>query len=272
MASLQIETPPMCEPVALNDVKKFLRIPASDLNDDELISGFIQSAREYCETFTRRSFINKGYIQCLDSFPYYTDTLMSQMAYPPSYYSLPRYSTTLWNYSQMIKLFYSKLAAGATIKYVSSSDSSWHTLTGATDVADGSKDFLCDLESEPPRLFPKAGQNWPSVLYVPNAVQIHYVSGYNDDAAIKTAMEQYQYASGSTPGKACITAHEQDLRRADVPQVIKMAIMQLVVHFYQNRDPVIAGAGSGGKFVALPWHVESLLQSERCIDFAPTRG
>src|SRR5260370_37534039 len=117
MAGLIIETQPKVEPVALDDLKNFLRVDISD--DDAMIEGMGIAARELCESFTRRSFVQKGYKQVLDSFPYFVDTVMSQLAYPPSYYSLPRYSTTLWNYSQMIKLFRPPLVSVNRITFVS---------------------------------------------------------------------------------------------------------------------------------------------------------
>src|ERR1700685_3399184 len=101
MPTLQIETPPVCTPVSLEDAKNYLRVEFDD--DDDLITGLIEAATEACETYTARSFVSKGYIQTLDSFPYFADTQLSQNAMPPSYYSLPLYSTTLWNYSQQIK-------------------------------------------------------------------------------------------------------------------------------------------------------------------------
>ena len=103
MASLTIEKQPTYEPVTVAEAMSFAR--ETDTNNIPLFTILIKAAREACEAFTGRSFCFKGYRQGLDSFPYYVDTVMSQMAYPPSYYSLPRYSTTLWNYSQMIKLF-----------------------------------------------------------------------------------------------------------------------------------------------------------------------
>src|SRR5574337_601095 len=126
MASLTVETPPAAEPVTLAQAKSFLRVEIN--TDDDLITSLIVAAREACETFTDRSFCIKGYRQSLDSFPYFTDTMLSQMAYPPSYYSLPRYSTTLWNYSQMIKLFRPPLVAVDRITYVSSKDRQYHDL------------------------------------------------------------------------------------------------------------------------------------------------
>src|SRR5258707_665023 len=103
MAGLTVVRQPKCEPIGLEETKTFLRVD-SDAEDDQ-IKGMIIAAREVCEKFCRRSFVQKGYKMTLDSFPYFVDTVMSQMAFPPSYYSLPRYSTTLWNYSQMIKVF-----------------------------------------------------------------------------------------------------------------------------------------------------------------------
>src|SRR5713226_3401115 len=132
MATLQVETPPAAEPISLTDAKNFLRVEITD--DDTLIGYLITAAREAVEAFTGRSLVNKGYLQCLDSFPYYTDTVISQMAYPPSYYALPRYSTTLWNYSQMIKLLISPLVNVSRITYLASSDQQFHDLVPAPNL------------------------------------------------------------------------------------------------------------------------------------------
>src|SRR5579863_5306329 len=93
------------EPVTLAEMKNFLKIPPSVLTDDALILGLISGAREQAEIFCNYAIAQRTWVAALDSFPYYVDTIMSQQAYPPNYYSNPRYSTTLWNYSQTIKLF-----------------------------------------------------------------------------------------------------------------------------------------------------------------------
>lgn len=268
MAALKVKVQPFCEPVSLQMVKDHLRVTLCD--DDALISAYISAARISCEIFTRRRFINTTLAQFLDSFPYYTDTVMSQAAYPPSYYSLPRYSTTLWNYSQMIKLFYSPLAPNSpvTIRYIDSEDSAWHTLTGTSDVANLSPtgDFLVDVASEPPRLFPQAGQYWPSVLYVPNAVEIDHVVGYNDDAAIAAAVETFS-AGSPVPSGADIAAYQSTLRQADIPKTIQIAIMLMVGGWYENRESI-----SPDKSYELPLGLQHLLWNERVEDLQPTRG
>src|SRR2546425_9401003 len=104
MAGLSVEFPASVDPVSVTEMKNYLRM--DDIaEDDSLIASLISAATAACEAFTRRSFIKKGFLQTLDAFPYFTDSMLSQQAYSPGYNSLPRYSTQLWNYSQMIKLF-----------------------------------------------------------------------------------------------------------------------------------------------------------------------
>lgn len=311
MAGLAIETPPLVEPVSLSDMKNWLRVPYSD--DDTLISDLITAARELCEIFTSRAIVNTGFIQTLDSFPYFVDTVMSQMAYPPSYYSLPRFSTTLWNYSQMIKLFRSPLQSVSRIVYLSSTDQQQHSLLPATppwypgqvhvqgdQVMDGngnlqtaqnagtsgdnpptwntaingttndngitwlnggpaprnelsaggfaSTTFFVDTVSEPPRIFPgPAGSFWPPVLYVPNAVQIHFTSGYGAPTA--TGSPAYYVPP------------------ANIPSRFITAIQQLVAGWYENRESITPLS-----LKAMPQHLQALLWSLRVYDMQPTRG
>jgi hypothetical protein len=272
MAYIVEEIAPLAEPLLLPDVKNFLKVDVP--NDDAFIQELIQSAREEVERDTGRSLVNKGYNQVLDAFPYFVDTVMSQMAYPPSYYSLPRYSTTLWNYSQMIKLLRSPLQQVTKITYADSVTGNFDNLYPAlqpwiplheytvqdqiedsngnlqvvTAVTEGDEDqtsmsgptvpawsaivngtttdgmltwtcmgpppdtgdFVYDAVSCPPRIFPLPGQSWPPVLYVPNAVQIHFVAGYGND------------------GKA-------------TPATLRRVMRMLIADGYYNREPIVAG-------------------------------
>lgn len=271
MAGIQIEVQPFCEPVSLAEMKNWLRVSSSD--DDDDISDLITAAREYCEMFTRRSFINKGYVQVLDAFPYFADAAYSTLAYPPHWYSLARYSTTAWNYSQQIKLFFSRVAPdggspitpSVTIDYIDA-HAAPQTLTGTTDPTNTTADFWADVVSEPARLFPPAGKYWPPAYYHGNAVRIHFVAGYNDDGAIAAA--RATYAAGSPiPSKAACDAYEASLRRADVPRAIRLAIRHLVAHWYDNRPAVMADA-----LKEAPLGVKALLYAYKIMDVAPTRG
>jgi Phage gp6-like head-tail connector protein len=297
MAYLIEAVAPIQEPLLLPAVKLFLRVNTP--NDDDYITDLIQSAREEVEGFTGRSIVNKGYIQALDSFPYFVDTVMSQMAYPPSYYSLPRYSTTLWNYSQMIKLLRSPLQNVTRITYsdsvtqeidtlypslfnwqalteyfigdqIEDSNGNVQTMIASTEGDDGgtgmsgavqptwnvatggsttdsmltwqnsgppsdSGDFVYDSISVPPRIFPNPGQTWPPVLYVPNAVQIHFTAGYGNDG------------NGA-------------------PAALRQAMRLIIWDAYYNRDINVQGSISANPAL------QRLLWRWRVPDISPTRG
>jgi uncharacterized phiE125 gp8 family phage protein len=228
MPGLQIEVQPTSEPVSLTDMKNYLRVTVS--NDDTLISSMISGARELVEAFTGRSYVPKGFIQVLDAFPYFADTVLSQNSMPPSYYALPRYSTTLWNYSQMIKLLVSPLIAITDFDYID--------VNGDLQTLNADQ-YIVDSINEPARIFPATGTYWPPVLYVPNAVQIHFTAGMNPNQSIDGV----------------------------IPFSVGIAIRQLVANWYENRE-----AAAQGSYTELPNHIKSILWANRVLDLAPTRG
>ena len=268
MAYVLVTSQPVCEPVTLAQVKDYCAIPQSITDFDNMLPGLAIAARELCEEYTTRKFINTGLVQTHDFFPYWVDSMFSTIAYPPSaYLALPRYSTTTWNYSQLIKLIYSKLYVVDEIKYVASDGSGWKSLIGSDDPANTTADFIVDPITEPGRIFPRPGTYWPSCLYVQNSVEIYHTVGYNNDAAIQEALAAMTPPIEPATSTADCTPQEAGLRQADVPQRIKTAILALTAHLFDNREPV-----SDLTKVELPWHVQALLNSELVIDFGPTRG
>src|SRR4051812_38626199 len=141
---------PEVEPVPVSQARTFLRLPKSFTSEDVLLTGFIQAAREEGELLTGRALAQRPFTQVLDSHPYYTDPVGSRQAYPPSYYSLPRYATTLWNYSQMIKLGFSPAISVERMRSVNPD--------GTIRVMLQDTDFILDRISEPARIFPLPGQ------------------------------------------------------------------------------------------------------------------
>jgi len=243
MAGLYVSQEPSVEPVTLAQAKNFLRVSITD--DDDLIGFLITAARESCESFCSRSFAVKNYTQTLDSFPYYTDTVLSQMAYPPSYYSLPMYSTTLWNYSQMIKLF---MPPAIEVQGIDYTDPNGVNKTLLQDT-----DFLLDNVNEPSRIFPMVGQMWPPCLYCPNAVRIRFTAGFGDttDSDPAPVDGELPQGAGSQP----------------MPGRVKVAMLQLLNNWYENRE-----AATPGSMNEIPNHVRMLLWSLRVMDFQPTRS
>ena len=227
---------PSVEPVSLAEMKEHLRLVGTSL--DATVGLLIHAAREVAEGWMGRSFVKKGYIQTLDAFPAYTQAAQSQAAYPPSYYSLPRYGTAWLNYSQMIKLFYGPLVSVESIRYLGT-DGAWHTLTG-TDISvyntGLSTGFVFDSVSLPPRIFPVPGSYWPAALYAPNSVEIHYTSGYSDDAS-------------------------------EVPGADKMLIRLLAAAWFEHPE-----SERSSNVNDAPMGVQSIVWAGRVVNEAPTRG
>lgn len=303
MSGLIIERPPLVEPVSLTQAKNFLRLEADFTMDDDLISTLIVAGRELTETFTGLSLVQKGYLQVLDSFPYFTDTVSSQMAYPPSYYSLPRYSTTLWNYSQMIKMYYPPLVSVDRITFLSSTDSQWHDMiqappqwypgttysaSPASSVTDGNGNVQVCIQSGVAQHLPPI---WSKVIGVATAELSSTVVWQNTGpvSTLQGANEfgLYMVDTVTRPGRMfpgppggtwppvlyapnAVQIHFTAGFSADaslVPGVCQTAILQLVANWYENRE-----AAMPGTYSELPNHVKALLWSRRVMDFQPTRG
>jgi len=239
---------PAAEPVSLADAKSFLRIGTSE--DDSLIAGLVQAAREYGEALTGRALAKRTFCMVLDSFPYFTDTIQSQLAYPPSFYSLPRYSTTLWNYSQMIKLPYAPVESVQNMKYVDS--------TGAIQTLQQDIDFVLDRITEPARIFPQAGQYWPPSLYVANSLEINFTAGYDPSPS---ATDTHNVAANPPQQQA------SSLVVTGIPQMYRSAILMLVAHWYDHR-----WAASPDALKDIPHGIGVLFGCNAIYDFAPSRG
>lgn len=80
---------------------------------------------------------------------------------------------------------------------------------------------------EPGRILLKTGQTWPATAAEPDAVRIEFTCGYGDPD--------------------------------DVPAAIKHALLLLVGHMYENREPVAFGAVP----VEMPGAVTALLANKR---------
>ena len=236
---------PAAEPVTLAMVQSFLYLPPGNTSQDTFLTLAIQAAREEGEKLTWRSLAQRQFIQVLDSMPYYTDTIQSQLAYPPNYYSLPRYSTTLWNYSQMIKLGYSPCISVQYMQYIDQNGSAQQLMQ---DV-----DFVLDRVSEPSRIFPLPGSYWPPNLYVANSCEIVYTAGYDPNQA---AIDTHTIAASppfQQPSSTLVTG---------VPAKVLLASLNLISYWFNNR----------GALGTVPDSLAMAFLSEAVIDFAPTRG
>jgi len=232
--------------VSIDQARKFLRLPDAFFSEDDMLGGFITAAREKGEILTGRALAQRRFTQVLDSHPYYTDTIQSQQAYPPSYYSLPRYSTTLWNYSQQIKLGYSPVVSVQQMRSINPDGSA---LVMQQDV-----DFILDRISEPARIFPLPGQYWPADFYVANSLQIDFTAGYDPNpSTVDVHSPAISSPPGQQPGSTLVTG---------VPQLIILGIFNLVAYWFNNR----------GQAGSVPGDIERIFLGQAIVDWAPTRG
>lgn len=239
---------PAQEPVSLAQAKIFLGLPSAVTTWDSMISGFIQGAREEGERISSRVLAQRQYDQVLDSFPFFTDTIQSQLAFPPSYYSQPRYSTTLWNYSQMIKL---EVSPGISIDNFVYVDPNGNAQT----LAEWDQ-FIFDPVTEPARIFPFPNQYWPPCQYTQNAVKITFTAGYDPNpTATRTLVPP-------SPPPNPLDQQPQYQIVTGIPQKFVAGILNLVAYWFNNRG----NAGEVPDFIARGF------MNNGVIDFSPTRG
>jgi uncharacterized phiE125 gp8 family phage protein len=65
--ALRLITAPTVEPVSRTEAKTHLRVDSTD--EDTLIDGLIQTAREYCEDYQNRAYLEQTHELVLDSWP-----------------------------------------------------------------------------------------------------------------------------------------------------------------------------------------------------------
>lgn len=172
---LVLKTAPASEPVSLTDLKAHLRIDGS--TEDDLLSIYLSSARQWAEEYTRRAFITQTWTLWLDSFP-------SQMA--DDWWDGVREShiNTLNEGSREILIPRPRLQSVTHLKTYDD-EATATTFTG----------YIVDTASETGRIVLKNGESWPVALRAGNAIEIEFVCGYGASAshvpaAIRTAILQ----------------------------------------------------------------------------------
>lgn len=131
--------PPASEPVTLGEAKSHVRVDTAD--DDALINGLIRAAREYCEDFQGRSYLEQTWQLWLDAWPEGNEIILPR---PP-------------------------LKSVTHVKYYGA-DGTEYTLPAT--------DYIVDTVSEPGRIVLGYGKTWPSItLRLANAIVVEYVAG-----------------------------------------------------------------------------------------------
>jgi uncharacterized phiE125 gp8 family phage protein len=148
----KIITSPVAEPITLEALRTQLgSMDADSTERDSVLVGNIKAARIWAEWFTQRAIITQGWGYYADSFPGlkcgqpFTDAIDLKL----------------------------DLQSVTSIQYVDKD--------GLLTTLDPSK-YQVDVISS--RVLPGYGLSWPETRRVPNAVQISYISGYQDADAV----------------------------------------------------------------------------------------
>ena len=100
----------------------------------------------------------------------------------------------------------------------------------ATETIFGSENYFADLVSDPGRIVRNGGATWPAPGRQINGIKITFTAGYGDAAG-------------------------------DVPEPLRQALLLLVAHWYERREPVILGETA----IQVPETVQSLLLPYRRV-------
>jgi len=198
MALLQTVAP-TSEPVTLAETKQHLNIDHAD--DDNLLQGFIVAARHQAENYMKRQIMPATFKYIFRDFR---------------------------NSTQIVELMRSPLStvsSNVSIEYRDSNNSTQTIAATAYDV---------DFERVPGRIYPSYNNTWPSDILSdhPKSVQVTYVSGYTDRAAVPQLIKNwimqrvgvmYEYREELTPDSFTNIGHDYTMGLLDPFRVVRFA-------------------------------------------------
>lgn len=254
---------PTQEPVELTWMKNFLRLD-SGYQDDALISALITAAREWAENFCERAFVFQTKRLLMDFFPGYVDFKLAGQRVSSPFVSGS--NAILVGIRYAIALPWPQVRSIVDFQYLDQN--------GAQQEMEEDVDYIQDLDSQPARLMPPFGSMWPVARVVANAVQVDYVTGFWGSipvamtegsaaltssfgflprdvgaaitipgagaagAPLVTTIAAVDDDGNATLSAAAATAVASGTTNFGVlPKSVVHAIVLLVSHWYENRDP-----------------------------------
>tara|TARA_B000000460_G_scaffold206736_1_gene153849 strand:- start:10 stop:552 length:543 start_codon:yes stop_codon:yes gene_type:complete len=178
----------------VGSLKKWARIDADNDEQNALLSDLITLSSQWISTYTGKAVMESTYTWRIDGFRSSDSVLL-----------LPNPPTT----------------SVSSVRYKQQSDGA---LTAFTD-------FETDLESHPARIYPAYGYTWPLTRRTPNAVEVVYVSGYED--------------------------------RSDLPRELRMGILMLATYLYENPDE---GSGNFQESRGMPTLLKQILGPQTLLE------
>lgn len=170
----RITTSPESEPVSLMEMKRYLRI--DDNSDDIVLSDQIMEARRFIEDQVGLAFISQSWRLALDRWPAGGEAWwdgVREMSIAELYRSNVLQSVTLPRWPLV--------SITSVTTYDEDSNATAITVANVFDV---------DTYRTPGRITLKRGQTWPVALRSNNAIEIVYVAGYANAAAVPMTMKR----------------------------------------------------------------------------------
>jgi uncharacterized phiE125 gp8 family phage protein len=156
--NLTLITPPAAEPLALADIKQYLRIDTDMTGDDAYITALITVARQYCEDFQHRAYITQTWELALSKFPRGENDRLNDNQQRPII-EIPK-----GNLQSIVSFSYTDYSGTVS------------TLASPTNYLISTRGILG-------RLIPPYGVIWPSTPLLPiDPIVIRYICGYGDSA------------------------------------------------------------------------------------------
>ena len=153
--SYKIKTPPTLKPVDLAYVKEHSKIDYTD--EDTVLQGYLDAAIAYAEKYMGRGIMSQTVTQTFNAWP--ASGCYLELALSPLFGATP---------INHIK-YYDTDEAQQTLAI---------TVYGVTAV------------NEPPLIFLKKDQSWPSLASRPEAIEVEFTAGYADAASVPATIKQ----------------------------------------------------------------------------------
>lgn len=197
MAGLTLTTVPTAEPLALQEVKEYLRV--DDSTDERIVRPFIESARKIAEEHIGRALMSQTFTLFIDAFNEVENPLWEGTRTGPylNYYK---------NYVVLPK---PPVTSVTSVSTFNDSD---------TEATFASSKYYVDTAREPARIVLRQGETFPVALRVANAIKVVYVAGYTSAYLVPEPIRM-----GMLQHIAYMYEHRGDMYEAaaQIPPIIK---------------------------------------------------
>lgn len=195
-------TAPASEPVTASDLRTHLRVDATELPDGEANS-LIAESRQIIEDYSGFAFISQSWRLTLDHWPAASEAWWDGVR--------QIHRNEIYGGTASLELPRWPLASITSVTVYDEDSNATSVTVGTT--------FNVDIYSTPGRMTLQRGATWPVALRANNAIEIVYVAGYANAAAVpatwKRALKQLAAFLYTNRGDSCSPSEAMEKSGAD---------------------------------------------------------